>query len=162
MRRLFALFVLFLWFSGSSHADFKVLFCEAVCGGGECRVHVVLDSQFVNDLRSVLSEGADYVLVLEFKGIKGKFSFKRLFSYDIIDRLYILKDGLEEEKIAEPFWFYYRARIFDFSIPLPLKKGKRLYVRAVKRNPDLPFPFNLLPVGSFKTSWCECRVKDGE
>ncbi|NPA15258.1 MAG: hypothetical protein GXO44_01765 [Deferribacteres bacterium] len=162
MRGLFAAFVWFFIFASVSHADFKVLLCEASCGNEGCKVHVVLDSQFIGELKSVLSEGADYVLELQFKGLDGRFSFKRVYSYDVIDRLYILKDSVEEEKIADPFWFYYKARVFDFSIPLPLKKGKRLYVRAVKRNPDLPFPFNLLPIGVFKTSWCVCRVNGGE
>ncbi len=161
MRKVFVILVWFSWFSNICCADFRVLFCEASCKDKGCRIHVILDSQFVSDLQSVLSEGADYVLELEFKGLNGKFVFKRVLSYDVIDKLYILKEDKKEEKIADPLWFYYKARILDLYVPFEIRDGKKLCVRAVKKNPDLPFPFNLLPIGVFKTSWRECRVEGG-
>ncbi len=164
MKRKILYFIVFLFFTESvAFSGFRVLFCDIYCKEKDCWAKVLLDTQFINDLKSALAEGADYVLELEFKGLSKKLKFRRVISYDVIDRIYVIKDNTGVRQFVEPVWFYYRAR--SFSVPLNLSFNKirdiKIMVRAVKRNPILPFPLNILPIGNYKTSWCECEFHNG-
>ena len=128
--------------------------CHVETRGENSRIHILMSSQFVDEVFKVLYEGDDYDVVLLVKADGKVYRFKRIFSYDVVNRVFTIKAGEHEEKIRDPVIFKNRARMFSVDVPSVLEGIK---VMIEHRGISLPFPFSIFYSSGYKTDWYKCK-----
>lgn len=149
----------FVMLTGMAYSvDFKILSCSFRRLDGSVEVQIRFDSQLVTDVKQRLSEGADYILRLDFETKKGKLKRRVSLSYNPITRLYVFSIDGKEERFRHAILLYQRLRCLRLILD-----NEPVRVRAVRTDPYMPFPFNLIPgLSLHRTDWVICHGRGRE
>ncbi len=135
-------------------ATFKVINC-VYHKSPSPHIELLMDDQFLTDVKEKLSEGADYLFYVELEKSKGRESISYRLSYNPVTHLFIIKNTSEERFRNRSFFLQHLKRL-----RIPVKRPP-IRVRVKRVDPYMPFPLNLIPgLGTYRTDWVRCHGRD--
>ncbi len=133
--------------------EFEVFKCEYFPDNSHFVVIIRFDTGLINDINESFRDGLDYKLVLEFDIGKEKVVKNYIFSYDPINKMYIVESGDKKR-----FKDYKNFVNFVLNLPVVVEtKNPPARVRAIVKNEYLTGFWSLFGLFSnYKTDWHPC------